>query len=88
MVLYLVNSIMALVPKLVLPWYVEAPSTRGVHLIVALRFCKAHYKTYPCFTYFNWLMGAGTVPQFLSPGKLEQVYTCGHMHYYSKAPAS
>ena len=22
----------------------------------------------------------GTVPQFLSPGNPEQVYTCGHMH--------
>ena len=27
-------------------------TTRGVNLIVALRFCKAHYRTYPYFTHF------------------------------------
>ena len=30
--------------------------TRGVHLIVVLKFCKAHYRIYPYFTHFNRLM--------------------------------
>ena len=29
---------------------------RGVHLIVALGFCKAHYKTYPYSIHFNRLV--------------------------------
>ena len=30
--------------------------TRGVHSIVALGFCKAHYETYPYFIRFNRLI--------------------------------
>ena len=30
--------------------------TRGVHLIVALGFCKAHYEPYPLVINFNRLM--------------------------------
>ena len=28
-------------------------SKRGVHLIVAVSVCKAHFQTYPYFTHFN-----------------------------------
>ena len=31
-------------------------ATRGVNLIVALGFCKAHYESYPYFIHFNMLM--------------------------------
>ena len=30
--------------------------TRGVHLIVALGFCKAHYETHPYSIHYNWSM--------------------------------
>ena len=46
--------------------YTSMRYTKGVHLIVALRLCKAHYRTYPYFIHFNRLMcSLWTETQFL-----------------------
>ena len=38
------------------PFFQIILCTRGVHLIVALGFCNAHYETQPYSIHYSWLM--------------------------------